>query len=71
MGFDPCTATVASQTVTVGELRRVLVPPGRKTLKWRAQERDTFKPGGSWRIEPGTTVMAFVTNNGLRLRTIQ
>jgi hypothetical protein len=71
MGLDRAQVSVGSQTVTVGDLREVLVTAGRKPLRWRAHERDAWRPGGSWRFEPGTTVMAFVTAHGLELRTMR
>jgi serine/threonine protein kinase len=70
MGLKRAQVRVASRTVTVGEHRGVLVPAGEKSLQWRAHARDTWKPGGSWRFRPGTTVMAFVSKDGLKLRTL-
>lgn len=70
MGLDGAQVRVGAQTVTVGELRQVLVTAGRKTLRWRAHERDAWRSGGAWRFEPGTTVVAFVTTRGLELRTL-
>jgi hypothetical protein len=70
MGLDRAQVKVASRTVSVGDRRQVLVTAGRKRLEWRAHERDTWKPAGAWRFEPGTTVMAFVTKEGLKLRTL-
>lgn len=61
---------IGSRTVTVGELREVLVPAGAVTLRWREHERAPWRSGGVWRLEPGTTVMAFVSADGPRLRTL-
>lgn len=70
MGLDGAQVKVGAQTVTVGELREVLVTAGLETLRWRAHERDAWRSGGSWRFQPGTTVVAFVTTRGLELRTL-
>jgi hypothetical protein len=61
---------VGSRISTVGDFRDVLVPAGHKALEWRAHEHDAWRPGGSWKLEPGTTVMAFVTADGLEVRTL-
>jgi hypothetical protein len=70
MGLDGAQVKVGAQTVTVGELGRVLVAAGRRPLRWRPHERDAWRSGGSWRFQPGTTVVAFVTTRGLELRTL-
>jgi hypothetical protein len=70
LGLDRAQVRIASQTITVGDFREVLVTTGRKRLSWRAHERQAWKPGGTWRFEAGTTVMAFVSKDGLKLRTL-
>jgi hypothetical protein len=61
---------IGARTVTVGDLREVLVPAGRVTVRWREHERAPWRRGGEWRLEPGTAVMAFVAEDGLRLRML-
>jgi hypothetical protein len=70
MGLDGAQVKVGAQTVTAGDLREVLVTAGRRPLRWRPHERDAWRSAGSWRFQPGTTVVAFVTTRGLELRTL-
>jgi hypothetical protein len=62
--------SIGSHTVTVGDLRELLVPAGHVSTQWREHERARWRAGGVWRLEPGTAVMAFLAEDGLRLRTL-
>lgn len=70
MSLDGAQVKVGAQTVIVGGLRQVLSTAGREPQRWRPHDRNAWRSGGSWRFEPGTTVVAFVTTRGLELRTL-